>query len=61
VEAIEGWMEGGLDGLVGGGKGRMEAGKAQAVGNLARPRRFEIAAALNRFRSLQAKSEVVRS
>jgi len=54
-------MEGGLDGLVGGGEGRMEAGKAQAVGNLARPRRFEIAAALNRFRSLQAKSEVVRS
>ena len=60
VEAMEGWMEGGLDGLVGGGEGRMEAGKAQAVGNLARPRRFEIAAALNRFRSLQAKSEVVR-
>jgi len=53
-------MEGGLDGLVGGGQGRIEAGKAQAVGDLAKPRRFEIAAALNRFRSLQAKSEVVR-
>lgn len=60
VEAMECWMEGGLDGLVGGGQGRIEAGKAQAVGDLAKPRRFEIAAALNRFRSLQAKSEVVR-
>ena len=56
VEFVDQVMDQGLDGLLNGGQM-----SGWIVGNLARPRRFEVAAALNRYRALQAKSEVVGS
>lgn len=53
VEAVEALVDGAVDGMDG-----LEPNMA-AVGNMARPRRFELAAALNRCRALAVTSQVV--
>lgn len=53
VEAVEGLIDGAVDGMDG-----LEP-NVSAVGNMARPRKFELAAAINRFRVLAVSSQVV--
>ena len=53
VEQVEALIDGAVDGF-----DALEPGMA-AVGNMARPRKFELAAAINRLRALAVTSEPV--